>query len=260
MWSFTSRHCSKGRCFQSTKKEEIIRKASQFQAICGIEWKAELAQDYSFSEVGRMLRISKGAVSKIVKQYNLTGSTAPKKVNHVRTVPKCTFQDSILLETMVQASGSSSLKQLCHYLAIHGDCGELSTSTVSRNIRNKLPSGRNYSRKRLKNCASEHFTPENIVYAQLYIDHLKDKDPSSVKFFGEWGFQLPDAGHRNFGFSPVGEDWVEARRYLSTANLTLNVLVGYDGVKYGNIIEGASNSVQFLRFFDEASQTVDPIT
>ena len=69
----------------------------------------ELAQEYCFSEVGRRLRISKGAVSKIVQPYNLTGSMAPKKLNHVRTVPKCTFQDSILLETMVQARGLSSL-------------------------------------------------------------------------------------------------------------------------------------------------------
>ena len=160
----------------------------------------------------------------------------------------------------MQASGSSSLKELRDDLAIHGDCGELSTSTFSRNIRKKLPSGRNYSRKRLGKCASERFTPENIVYTQFYIDYLKDKDPSSVKFFDESGFQLPDAGHRNFGYSPVGEDCIEARRYLSTENLTLNFLVGYDGVKYGNIIQGASNSVQFLRFFDEASQTVDPIT
>ena len=65
-------------------------------------------------------------------------------------------------------------------------------------------------------------------------------------FFDESGFELPDAGHRNFGFSPVGGDCVEARRYLSTADLTLNFLVGYDGLEYGNIIEGASNSVQFL--------------
>ena len=155
-------------------------------------------------------------------------------------------------ETMVQANSSSWLKELRDDLAIHGDCGELSTSTLSRYITNKLPSGRNYSRKRLRKCASERFTPENIVYTQLYIDYLKDKDPSSVKFFDESGFQLPDAGHRNFGFSPVGEDCVEVRRYLSTANLTLNFLVGFDGVKYGNIVEGASNSVQFLRFFDEA--------
>ena len=133
----------------------------------------ELAQDYSFSEVGRRLCISKGAVSKIVKQYNLTGSTAPKKLNHVRTVPKCTFQDSILLETMVQARGSSSLKELRDDLAIHGDCGELSTSTISRNIRNKLPSGCNYSRKRSGKSASERFTLENIVYTQLHIEKTK---------------------------------------------------------------------------------------
>ena len=43
----------------------------------------ELVQDYCFSEVRRRLRISK--------------------------CTKCTFQDSILLETMVQARGSSSL-------------------------------------------------------------------------------------------------------------------------------------------------------
>ena len=176
----------------------------------------------------------------------MTGSNAPKKLNHVRTVPKCTFQDSILLDTMVQARGSSSLQELRDDLAIHGDCGILSTSTISR--------------KRLWKCASERFTPENIVYTQLYIDYLKDKDPSCVNFFDESGFQLPDACHRNFGFSPVDEDCVEARRNLSTASLTLNFLVGYDGVKYGNIIEGASNSVQFWRFFGEASQTVDPIT
>jgi len=81
----------------------------------------ELVQDHSFSDVGQRLHISKGVVSKVVKQCNLTGSTAPKKLNHVRTVPKCTFQDSILLETMVQASASSSLKELRDDLAIHGD-------------------------------------------------------------------------------------------------------------------------------------------
>ena len=98
------------------------------------------------------------------------------------------------------------------------------------------------------------------MYTQLYIDYMKDKDPSSVTFFDESGFHLPDAGHRNFDFSPVGEDCVEVQLYLSTANLTLNFLVGFDGVKYGSITEGASNSVQFLGFFDKALCTVDPIS
>ena len=64
----------------------------------------ELAQHYSFSEVGQILRISMGAVSNIVKRYNLTGSTDHKKLNHVRTVPKCTFQDSILFYIINQVT------------------------------------------------------------------------------------------------------------------------------------------------------------
>ena len=158
MWSCPFWHCPKGRCFQSTRKEEISNRCPTSTDLHNQV--KELAQDYCFSEVGRRLRISKGAVSKIVKPYNLTGSTAPKKLNHVRTVPKCTFQDSILLETMVQARGSSSLKELRDDFAIHGDWGELSTSTISRNIRNKLPSGRNYSRKRLGNVRPSVLLPK----------------------------------------------------------------------------------------------------
>lgn len=62
------------------------------------------------------------------------------------------------------------------------------------------------------------------------IDYLSNKDPSSVMFFDESGFQLPDAGHRNYSYSPVSETCIEVRRYLSTANLRINFIVGFDGV------------------------------
>ena len=138
MWSFATDRDM----FSVNKKGRNYQKGVRNQVV-------ELAEHYSFSEVGWRLCFSKGAVSNIVKWYNLTESTVPRKLNHVRTVPKCTFQDSIPLETIVPASSSSSLKEQRDDLAIHGDCGELSTSTLSRYITNKLPSGRNYSRKRL---------------------------------------------------------------------------------------------------------------
>lgn len=50
---------------------------------------------------------------------------------------------------------------------------------------------------------------------------------------------------------------MDVRRYLSTANRALNFLVGLDGVKYANMLEGASSSYEFLRFFNEASQAED---
>ena len=89
---------------------------------------------------------------------------------------------------------------------------------------------------------------------------MADKDPASVKFFDETGFQLPNAGHRNYGYSPVGEPCLDARCYISTANITMNLLAGIDGVKYANIIYGRSNSIEFLRFFSEAFHIVDPKT
>ena len=112
----------------------------------------------------------------------------------------------------------------------------------------------------VRKVKGERFTHANLVYTQLYLDYLSDKDPSSVKFFDETGFQLLDSGHRVYGYSPVGEQCFDVRRYLSTANITLNFLAVVDGLKYANIVQGASNSIEFFRFFSDASQTVDPNT
>ena len=88
------------------------------------------------------------------------------------------------------------------------------------------------------------------MYTQLYLDYLSDKDPATVKLFDESGFQI--AGQIAHWWRMRG-----CSSHLSTANRTLNFLVGLDGVKYANKIEVASNSYEFLSFFYEASQTED---
>ena len=220
----------------------------------------QMAATRPISEICERYRINRSTVHKYTKQYRETGNIDPLSRKHIRTRSKLSFGDSMLLETIVQSKGSTSLKEIKAELTNFGDCGELSLSTLSRHVRKNLPSGKDYSRKRLGKCASERFTHENLVYTQLFLDYLSNKDPSSVKFFDETGFQLPDSGHRVYGYSPVGEQCFDVRRYLSTANITLNFLAGVDGLKYANIVQGASNSIEFLRFFSEASQTVDPNT
>ena len=59
----------------------------------------ELVQLHSYREVGRRLRADAKTVSKVVEQFRESGSTAPKPLNHTRTAFKCSFQDSMLLET-----------------------------------------------------------------------------------------------------------------------------------------------------------------
>ena len=105
----------------------------------------ELAQLHSFREVGRQLRIDPKTVSNIVKHYRVRGTTSPKPLNHIRSGTKYSFEDSILLGTIVQAKGSSSLRELRDNLAMCGDYGVLSTSTISRHVRKKLPSTLEYS-------------------------------------------------------------------------------------------------------------------
>ena len=220
----------------------------------------ELSQNHSCREVSDILGIQPSTVSNILKRYRATGQTASLPKDHVRTESKLSFQDSLLLETIVSHKGSTSLTEMQEQLNEHGDCGVLSLNTISRNVRHNLPSGQKYSRKRLGKCVDKRFSNENLVYTQLYLDYISTKNPAAVKFFDESGFQLPNCGHRNYGYSEVGMPCLDIRRYISTANKTLNFLVGIDGMKYANLIDGACDTVEFLRFFSDALRTTDPYT
>ena len=94
-----------------------------------------------------------------------------------------------------------------------------------------------YSCKRFGKCATKRFT-------QLYLDYLSDKDKMNQAF----NFWIQDTETLDFR-RLVKNAWM-----FVTTNRTLNFLVGLDGVKYAKMLEGASNSYEFLRFFDEASQ------
>ena len=44
---------------------------------------------------------------------------------------------------------------------------------------------------------------------------------------------------------------------MANSNKTVNILAGVDGIKYYNLIDGATNTMEFLCFFEEASNVVD---
>ena len=45
---------------------------------------------------------------------------------------------------------------------------------------------------------------------------------------------------------------VEVCKYTKTNNLTLNLMIGLNGVMHCNVIEGATDIAQYLNFFDLA--------
>ena len=78
-------------------------------------------------------------------------------------------------------------------------------------------------------------------------------DPFRLKFFDESGVSLYDCNKR-YGHSPVNSTCVELGRHLKSPNGTLNFLAGLDAVLYANTLDGASNTLEFLNFFDEATK------
>ena len=123
---------------------------------------------------------------------------------------------------------------------------------------------KNVQEKKISHIARERLTYDNILYTQLFIDYLKSKDVRTIKFFDEAGIKVPDVG-KLYGHSPVGERCVEVIRKSESPNTTLNMLVSYEGVQFYHLVDGVTNTVEFLNFFQEEAagatfmQTLQPV-
>ena len=103
-----------------------------------------MAATRPISEICERYRINRSTVHKYTKQYCETGNIEPLSRKHIRTRSKLSFGDSMLVETIDQSKGSTSLKEIKSELSNFGDCGELSLSTLLRHVRKNLPSGKDY--------------------------------------------------------------------------------------------------------------------
>ena len=63
-----------------------------------------------------------------------------------------------------------------------------------------------------------------------------------------------------YGNSPIGERCVEVVRKRENPNTTLNMLVSLNGVEYFNLIDGATNTAEFLNFFEGAADAANMTT
>ena len=66
--------------------------------------------------------------------------------------------------------------------------------------------------------------------------------------------------NRNYGHALQGERAIEFKRYMETANVTVNLLASLAGVCYANTVDGPADMVDFLYFFEEAYNSIDPAT
>ncbi|CAB3982844.1 Hypothetical predicted protein [Paramuricea clavata] len=171
-------------------------------------------------------------------------TTTPEKKGGM-THSKLEEGDLELIEVLKVNSPSISLSEIIQELPAL----EISMSAILRAIKNRLPSGEQYTRKKLTRLARERFTPENMFYTQLFINYLSSKDPYRLKFFDEAGIKIPCVGTRTYGHSAKGTRSVEVVRKHESPNKTLNMLVSLDGPVYHNIVNGGTNTAPFSYVF-----------
>lgn len=168
---------------------------------------------------------------------------------------KLSEDDLALIELLKIEKPSTSLAEIISCLDEMANV-QVSMSAVSNALKHRLPSGP-YTRKKITKIALERFTHTNMFYTQLFINYLATKDPRRIKFFDEAGVKLPDAASRLYGHSSAGTRCVEISKKTETPNLTLNMLVSLDGPEYYNILNGATNTLSFLEFFEETGNAVN---
>ena len=87
------------------------------------------------------------------------------------------FGDQMLMETLISTSGTTSLREMQKEMELYGDCGHVSLACLSNHVRSKLPSNKKYSPKKVSKMAQERLTDDDLIYTQLYLDHVCCKGP-----------------------------------------------------------------------------------
>ena len=211
----------------------------------------------TYIEIAKRFCVSQQTVAKIWREFCQRNSFAVQSRGGLRiNNRKLTDNDLELIETLKANKGSISMREISEILEEFGDVqGGIAMSTISRAIKSRLLSGKKYSRKKITHVALQRFTFTNILYTQLFVNYLSSKDARKV--FRRSGYKVTRCRHRLYGHAPVGERCVEVERKLENPNTTLNLLVSLNGVEYYNMLDGATDTVQFLNFFEEAANAVN---
>ena len=129
------------------------------------------------SELSAILGISVFTLNKIWKRYCEEFTEAPYRAGGKRH-SKLTEEDLELIEVLKMEHPSISLAEIANVMLDMGNSASL--SAISRAIKCWMPSGYQYSQKKLTLIARERFYDENILYTQLFIDYLSAKNPCQI--------------------------------------------------------------------------------
>lgn len=203
----------------------------------------------SYSIIAKETKVSASGCRKIVENF-IQRETAEPSRNIYKTPSKVTDAVLTFIEYYVSEKPSVYLKEIQKQLVDDGVCNDRNVPglvQIWRSIRKEL----NMTRKILDKLPLERDSPEIQDRFNDYMDTIIDIDPKKIKFYDEASV-IRTTGNRKYGYSEKGKRAVEIQRYASNVSLSVELLVGTDGVLFFEVIEGPSNGMELLFFFEQA--------
>ena len=200
-------------------------------------------------QIAREVRVSRSYVQKVIKRYD-EANTSQRAQRCKYTNPKVDENtlEYIEVQKLMKPSiyGSEIKQRLLLDGVVHP--GNLpSISQINKVIHEKLV----MSHKKITAIPLESNTAQVIQKTDDYLTEIAHIDTAKLHFFDESSV-IKTTGNRKYGSSRIGEAAFEMQRYASDANYTINLLHSLNGVDYFNILDGPSNGIELLTFFDEA--------
>lgn len=203
----------------------------------------------TIKNIAESVQLTPQGVSKIIQSYFETKSLIPK----VPRGPDHTVVTGNVLrhiEFYKTKKPSIYAREIRDKLARDGVCDETyipSARTIAHVINKELI----FTRKRLSVLPEESLTPAAVEKQHQFFEEILPFQSRNIHFMDEASVIRP-SGNRRYGHAYTGEPAAEVCRYSSDANFTVNLLCSMFGIDHYNILEGPSNGLELLQFFEDA--------
>ena len=201
------------------------------------------------TKVAVKYKLQRHTVAAIWNKYLVSGCITPARKGNIKGRKVVTEADIDFIQFLKTENPSMLTKTVKENLYQFSTVDQISDSTISRIVRDDL----NMTFKRLTDFAPNRFTDQNILYTQAYLDYMYQKDPSKIKYMDESGAKQIDANAK-YGHATKGYKAVSVNKFMDKPNCTLSLLIGLDGVCFSKVINGASNTGEYLQYFAEATE------
>ena len=196
-------------------------------------------------QIAPEVRVSHTYVGKVIKRYDESNTDLRAQRSHF-VKPRVDQTVSEYIECCRLMNPSIYGSEIRQRLLLDGIVHPVDISSVSQ-INRVSHTQHAMTRKRITVDPRESTTPSTTEAVDAFLNEISNFRAPKLHFFDESSV-VKTTGNRKYGRRVL---FSEVQRYASNSNYAINLLHSINGVDFFHILDGPSNGMEVLRFFDE---------